>query len=586
MELKKKLTSVLAVGLAAAMTFSLAACGGDIAADEKDDGSLVTIDVFDSLANQQGEQKGWFAKMVQDKFNLKLNIIAPNVSGGDTVFDTRAASGSLGDLIITSTGNGRLQKLVKANLVADMTPYYSKMTNVKKYQNAVDSVTEQAGKDGVWGIPQGVSSSDPSSPSEGMEPTSAPYIRWEYYKELGYPQIKDLDSFLDVLKDMQDLARKETGQNDIYAFSLFKDWDGDVMNNASAIVNWLGYQAQGSVFVSADGKDVQPATKEGGVYEQALEFLNKAEQMGLVDPESTTQDWDTMQNKVTNGKTLVSLFSWLGKPRMNSDENKAKGVGFMLASLESMKVYSTGFTPDGDGSTIIAIGSKSKYKERIAKFIDWLYSSEGVYAAASNAGGAACPESLGCWTKGDDGKPQLTDFGKQAMNGDHANLKISDKLGGGTYDSGFSLLNFKAVQQNDIDSETGAAFNPQLWESEADASALFKDWSEHMGGATSDIDYLQKNNLLAVAPGASYTTPQEESTVSATRSSIKTEVVNASWNALVAKSDSEFAKVLKDARQQVKDLGYDSVLKVDQQNAKDWIRARQEVVKQYQADSK
>ena len=172
------------------------------------------------------------------------------------------------------------------------------------------------------------------------------------------------------------------------------------------------------------------------------------------------------------------------------------------------------------------------------------------------------------------------------MNGDHANLKISDKLGGGTYDSGFSLLNFKAVQQNDIDSETGAAFNPQLWESEADASALFKDWSEHMGGATSDIDYLQKNNLLAVAPGASYTTPQEESTVSATRSSIKTEVVNASWNALVAKSDSEFAKVLKDARQQVKDLGYDSVLKVDQQNAKDWIRARQEVVKQYQADSK
>ncbi|WP_243387771.1 hypothetical protein [Bifidobacterium felsineum] len=55
MELKKKLTSVLAVGLAAAMTFSLAACGGDTAADAKDDGSLVTIDVFDSLANQQGE---------------------------------------------------------------------------------------------------------------------------------------------------------------------------------------------------------------------------------------------------------------------------------------------------------------------------------------------------------------------------------------------------------------------------------------------------------------------------------------------------------------------------------------------------
>ena len=78
---------------------------------------------------------------------------------------------------------------------------------------------------------------------------------------------------------------------------------------------------------------MQPATKEGGIYQQALEFLNKAESMGLVDPDSTTQDWDTMRTKVTNGKTMLSIWSWLGKPRMNSDENKAKGVGFMLAMV-------------------------------------------------------------------------------------------------------------------------------------------------------------------------------------------------------------------------------------------------------------
>src|SRR5664279_675765 len=38
----------------------------------------ITIDVFDGLANQMGTQPGWFAKIVKDKFNLKLNIIAPN----------------------------------------------------------------------------------------------------------------------------------------------------------------------------------------------------------------------------------------------------------------------------------------------------------------------------------------------------------------------------------------------------------------------------------------------------------------------------------------------------------------------------
>ena len=36
----------------------------------------MTVEVFDSLASSQGLQKsGWFAKIVKDKFNIKLNII-------------------------------------------------------------------------------------------------------------------------------------------------------------------------------------------------------------------------------------------------------------------------------------------------------------------------------------------------------------------------------------------------------------------------------------------------------------------------------------------------------------------------------
>lgn len=581
MELKKTAVRVLAAGAAMATLLSVAACGGSTSADTKDDGSEMTVEVFDSLANSQGVQKGWYAKLIKDKFNIKLNIIAPNVSGGDTVFDTRSAAGNLGDIVITSTGNGRLSKLVKAKLIEDMTPYYSSMKNVKKYDNAVKSITKQAGKDGVWGVPQSVSSQSPTEPNEGIEPGSAPYIRWEYYKEIGYPEIKDLDGFLDVLKQMQDKARADTGQNDIYAFSLFKDWDGDVMQNAAAICSWYGYKQQGSMFISKDGKDVQPATKKNGIYQKALAFLNKAERMGLVDPDSTTQDWDTMQTKVSNGNTIVSLWSWLGKPRMNSAENKAKGVGFMLAPLQDMNVYSDGFTPDGDGSYMISIGSKAKNKARLAKFIDWLYSPEGVYASASNAGGAACPKSLGCFTTDKDGKnPKLTEFGETAMNGDHANLKVPAKLGGGSYDDGLSKLNFKAVQQNDIDSATGEAYNAQLWASEQDDSALFKDWSAHMGNAKNDIDYLQSNDKLAVAPGAAFTTPQEDSTISATRSSIKTATVQASWQSVTAKDEASFDKTMNDLRTKVDELGYDSVQKVDQDNAKALIKARDAVVKE------
>ena len=222
---------------------------------------------------------------------------------------------------------------------------------------------------------------------------------------------------------------------------------------------------------------------------------------------------------------------------------------------------------------------QAKNKARLAKFIDWMYSPEGIYASSSNSGGAACPKDLGCFTTDKDGKnPTLTKFGQQAMTGDHANLKVSAKLGGSSYDDGYSKLNFKAVSQNDIDPNTGEAYNPLLWKSNQDETELFKDWSAHMENATNDIDYLQKAGKLSIAAGASYTTPQEDSTVSATRSSVKSETVNASWQAITAAG--KFEKTLDEARTKIDNLGYKEVLKVDQQNAKDLIQARKDIVKQ------
>ena len=77
----------------------------------------ITIDNFNSQANYQGVQSGWFAKVVKDKFNMEINIIAPNVAGGgDTLFQTRSAAGNLGDLVMIGSENGRLADTVPLNL--------------------------------------------------------------------------------------------------------------------------------------------------------------------------------------------------------------------------------------------------------------------------------------------------------------------------------------------------------------------------------------------------------------------------------------------------------------------------------------
>lgn len=131
---------------------------------------FITVDVFDSMANYQGIQSGWFAKIVKDKFNMELNIIAPNVAGGgDTLFQTRSAAGDLGDLIITGCGNGRLQNLVTAGLVIDMTDYLKDAENVHRYDSAMETTGQLVEEDGIWAIPSESSSNSPTTSSEGLE---------------------------------------------------------------------------------------------------------------------------------------------------------------------------------------------------------------------------------------------------------------------------------------------------------------------------------------------------------------------------------------------------------------------------------
>ena len=130
---KKNVQRALALALAATMLAgTVAGCGKSSDSDSTQGGKSsngkyakeLTIDVFDSQANFQGEQTGWFAKLIKDKFNIKLNIIAPNVAGGgDTLYQTRSANGNLGDLIITNLDSSRLKDMVTAGLVLDMSDY-------------------------------------------------------------------------------------------------------------------------------------------------------------------------------------------------------------------------------------------------------------------------------------------------------------------------------------------------------------------------------------------------------------------------------------------------------------------------------
>lgn len=549
---------------------------------------FLTIDVFDSVANYQGIQSGWFAKIIKDKFNMELNIIAPNVAGGDTLFQTRTAAGNLGDLIITGTEAGRFKNIVKAGLLMDLTDLLDGKAVLDQHEAAIRKANADAGQDGIYGIPSEISIQSPQVPTDGIDPLVAPYVRWDAYRAAGYPNMETLEDWIAVMKQLQELIPQSDSGKKTYAISLFKDWDSSMMTCAKNYASLYGYNELGFVLCKADGSDLQDILDENGQYLRVLRFLFAANQEGLIDPESETQNYDTLSDKYRDGQILTSLWSWQGKDLYNHETDPAQGrthkelgKGFYPALIRDLKCYSNGCYFEGNARLVIAIGSQAKDPQRLADFIDWLYSPEGM-EIAGQASGTGGPQGL-AWEL-ENGRPVYTEFGMRALPGN--DIPVPEEWAGkttGSWKDGAPALNFKSLSPVDIDPNTNEPYLTVMWSSvlEKNHSQLDLDWQEYAGGAKTGIEFLESNDALLVAPGTSYTAPEESSDITILRNKCKSVIIDHSWKMVFAENEAAFNRQLKDMQETLNGLGYAQVLAVDMQNAKEEADSRKQAVEDF-----
>lgn len=580
--MKKRLLSLLLCIVMTASTVLIGCSNEKTSASASGNGKddeFITVDVFDTLANYQGIQSGWFGKIVKDKFNMELNIIAPNVAGGgDTLFQTRSAAGNLGDLIISKTESGRFENMVKAGLLMDMTDLLKDKAVLKDYKDAIENMNANIKPAGIYGIPSEISNRAPNVSTEGVDPLVAPYVRWDAYKAAGYPAMESLEDWIPVMKQMQENTPKSDSGKKTYAISLFKDWDDSMMVGAKNYTSLYGYNEIGFVLAKADGSDNQEITSSDGYYVDALKFLFHANQEGLIDPESTTQNYDILSDKYRDGQILTSLWSFQGPSYYNTVEHKNALKGFMPAYIKGISPYSFGCYTKGNGKTIIAIGSQTKYAERMAEFIDWIYSPEGM-EIVGQANGAAGMEGLTWELK--DGKAVFTEFGEKALPNN--NVPVPKEWGGGSWKDGVPALNFKTLSIIDIDPRINEPYLTTMWSSELAkrTTPLDLDWQEKNGGAKTTIEFLESKNALSVAAGTSYLQPEESSDITTLRGQCKAVIVDDSWKMIFAKDETEFNSILKHMQDTVKGLGYEKVLEVDMKNANDQADSRIKAVEEY-----
>lgn len=571
----KKLISLLCAG---AMTVSLlAGCGSSsesadssaasesekstettAEADSTDsaasDGDTMTIEIFDVAANYQGVQTGWFAKVVKDRFNIELNIIAPQVAG-DAIYQTRSSSGNLGDILILESG--QFKECVDAGLIKDISADIWNYSNLADYKDQIDVLNnglEGNDNGATYGIPTVMLSTSPTSYSQDTI-YSSPLLRWDLYKELGTPDIADLDGLLDVLEQMMEKHPTNDAGDACYAMSLWPDWDGgDGMlgiANVVQLTTWYGEKIKGSAILKPDGTFI-PLTDKNGTYYKILKFLYEANQRGLVDPDSATQDWNSACAKMSAGQVYLMWYSWQ-TGFWNSTERLKDGTGFIFTPVADQDYYTDADAYYGSGR-VWAVGSQvddEKYA-KIMEFLDWYASPEGLMFQHSGIEGFN-------YEVGEDGK--LTQINSNALMD---NLNVPEEWGGGGYNDGNNAINQWIVDANSINPLTGETYAVTYWSSykEETLTDMKREWRERFD-AEEPADYMKKNNKLVISPNVSVSLPVDTTDIAVIRNQCNETICDYSWRMIYASDDANFDALWDEMSKTLDGYGFQDLVKFD-----------------------
>lgn len=571
----KKLISLLCAG---AMTVSLlAGCGSSsesadssaasesekstettAEADSTDsaasDGDTMTFEIFDVAANYQGVQTGWFAKVVKDRFNIELNIIAPQVAG-DAIYQTRSSSGNLGDILILESG--QFKECVDAGLIKDISADIWNYSNLADYKDQIDVLNnglEGNDNGATYGIPTEMLSTSPTSYSQDTI-YSSPLLRWDLYKELGTPDIADLDGLLDVLEQMMEKHPTNDAGDACYAMSLWPDWDGgDGMlgiANVVQLTTWYGEKIKGSAILKPDGTFI-PLTDKNGTYYKILKFLYEANQRGLVDPDSATQDWNSACAKMSAGQVYLMWYSWQ-TGFWNSTERLKDGTGFIFTPVADQDYYTDADAYYGSGR-VWAVGSQvddEKYA-KIMEFLDWYASPEGLMFQHSGIEGFN-------YEVGEDGK--LTQINSNALMD---NLNVPEEWGGGGYNDGNNAINQWIVNANSINPLTGETYAVTYWSSykEETLTDMKREWRERFD-AEEPADYMKKNNKLVISPNVSVSLPVDTTDIAVIRNQCNETICDYSWRMIYASDDANFDALWDEMSKTLDGYGFQDLVKFD-----------------------
>lgn len=506
----------------------------------------VTLEVYSQLSGYQGEQQGWFAQVLLDKFNMKLNFI---YDGSDDFYDRQAKSGSLGDIVIWGTDSDQYHSAIENGLLLDwetdglLEDYGTYMQEHMK--KALEKNRNNSGGH-IYGFGYDVAAQG----GEYGDFDYHPDIRWDLYEQIGKPPVKELEDYVEVLKQMKDICPLSDSGKETYGVSLFADWDGDMMMFAkSTCTNFFGMDEFGVGLYDVSDGSFEGCLQEGGSYERVLRFYHALYENGLLDPESRTQGYEGCVQDYQDGAAFFCIFGWLAAPQYNTVFHTADGKMMLPLAAEHQDTLAYGLNENG-GNRLWTIGAKTKYPQLVMALMNWLCTPEGRLTQEYG------PKGVG-WDYDLEKNTCLINLPVNDAGEDRVMPESSGYTG--TWSEGVPQFNNTTWTIHTVNPESnGQTYNTATWPNvmAADVSAVEQRWREE-NHAENAKEYLS-GFKHSISKPHTYTASSKSPELTEIWSKVTQIIRDGSWDAIFAPTEEAFTQTLADMYQQAAAAGYET----------------------------
>lgn len=320
--------------------------------------------MFSEAASQPYEAETWlFPKVIEEKFNVKLNITPiPSTSYTDKV-NMAIASQSIPD-ILNSVDLNTLNDMGGKGMFLNLADYSDIMPNAAAAFASNSDLSICRLSDSEWyALPSKV-------PSPNLPKTSIDFItmiRGDIMKANNLANPTTYDELYDVLKKLKELYP------DSYPW-ITRQKTNDMTWCLGASV---GLQWDRRDFTMWDGSQWKTVLDDDN-YKFLIEFMNKCYTDKLLDPEYAISDTKQWEDKIISGQGFFTI-DYFARPETMTTAAQAGGnADYYLEPIlppvgegGQAKVYANNTPVSYQG-----ISAKAKSPERLAEVYDWWFFSE------------------------------------------------------------------------------------------------------------------------------------------------------------------------------------------------------------------